>query len=598
MRICESSPVQVSTGVFNLTINVAGDSHLVFASSAFLDIVDRTSAQVEDLAGDLSQLAYPDDRIAFRQALHRAAQSCRETFWEGRFQTETAVKSVRVDLIPPGKGDPGQAWTGVLQDLTDVVDLQKRFEAVLDASQGFTWRRDIRSDTFQFDTRWSRFAKHNDGVSSMSIDEWLTKVHPEDVSDMRAAVQELLDGNAEHHRLLYRRRLEDGTWVWLRVHAGISERDLDGTPTALSGVSFDITEEMQNLWRFKSANEELRSQLTDAQTLLERSALKLTENIPVGTYTMILSPDNEFAQFGFMSRKFLEITGLKEEDARADPMQAFACVHPDDRDDWIQKNAHAFVHKLHFHEEARLLIKGQIRWIVAESVPRQAEGGKWIWEGVMQDITSQKIRDNALRHANEKLLETERAQAKLKAREDILQDIHDGFGNQLAVAKLRLRRGAVNAEQAAKIIDDCIDDLRLLFESIDAEGESFLQVLEGLAGRVNARVRTIPIKIDWHIDAACRIVLPPTIMLRIARIVQEAVTNAIRHADAQCISVTVTADNDGRQIEVKDDGQGFDVNAPKKGLGIRNMQLRAERSGFHLNIASDRSGTCVTLIFG
>jgi hypothetical protein len=75
---------------------------------------------------------------------------------------------------------------------------------------------------------------------------------------------------------------------------------------------------------------ELSASLQQARDELAQTALAITEAIPVGTYTMVLRPGAELARFCFMSERFLEICGLEREAALADPLNAFACVHPDD----------------------------------------------------------------------------------------------------------------------------------------------------------------------------------------------------------------------------------------------------------------------------
>jgi PAS domain-containing protein len=107
-----------------------------------------------------------------------------------------------------------------------------------------------------------------------------------------------------------------------------------------------------------------------AERALERTAYELTENMPAGTYTMVLEPGAELARFSFMSSRFLEYTGLEREEALSDPMKAFACVHPEDFDEWVRKNAECFEKRVPFSEECRVVVRGEVRWILAESVPR------------------------------------------------------------------------------------------------------------------------------------------------------------------------------------------------------------------------------------
>jgi PAS domain S-box-containing protein len=153
---------------------------------------------------------------------------------------------------------------------------------------------------------------------------------------------------------------------------------------------------MTDVTERKNAEKTLRS----LREQLERTAYELTENIPVGTYTMVQPPDGGMAYFSFMSTRFLELTGLEREEARANPMNAFACVHPDDHAEWVRKNAYVFEHKLPFKEECRVVIKGETRWITAESNPRNMPDGSVVWEGVLTDITDRKRAEQLLSEAN------------------------------------------------------------------------------------------------------------------------------------------------------------------------------------------------------
>lgn len=107
------------------------------------------------------------------------------------------------------------------------------------------------------------------------------------------------------------------------------------------------------------------------------------------------------AFFSFMSDRFLELTGLEREAAKSDPMNAFACVHPEDHAEWVRKNAYVFEHRLPFHEECRVVVKGETRWIVAESRPRELPDGTVVWEGVLTDITDRKEAERREREREE-----------------------------------------------------------------------------------------------------------------------------------------------------------------------------------------------------
>jgi signal transduction histidine kinase len=79
----------------------------------------------------------------------------------------------------------------------------------------------------------------------------------------------------------------------------------------------------------------------------------------------------------------------------------------------------------------------------------------------------------------------------------------------------------------------------------------------------------------------------------IYRVVQEALTNAAKHAGAERVSVTVERDNGTVEVLIEDDGHGFDTAAPTGGLGLLGMRERVELTGGSLSISS-RPGTRVS----
>lgn len=180
-------------------------------------------------------------------------------------------------------------------------------------------------------------------------------------------------------------------------------RPLQGQPDAeqLPDLGVSAIRELQLLVdlvnRRTHRTQELSTSLQQARDELAQTALAITEAIPVGTYTMVLRPGAELAQFSFMSERFLQICGLERAAAEANPLNAFACVHPDDHDDWLALNALTFAKKLRFKGQSRVVVNGQVRWILAESVPRDLADGSTVWEGVISDITEQVEAEQELR---------------------------------------------------------------------------------------------------------------------------------------------------------------------------------------------------------
>ena len=90
---------------------------------------------------------------------------------------------------------------------------------------------------------------------------------------------------------------------------------------------------------------------------------------------------------------------------------------------------------------------------------------------------------------------------------------------------------------------------------------------------------------------------PPGLETALFRIVQEALTNAVRHAGAGHVEIAVSAVGGVLHTRVRDDGHGFDPGTPTDGFGLAGMRERVALLHGELEIASSTGGTIVTAAF-
>jgi signal transduction histidine kinase len=88
--------------------------------------------------------------------------------------------------------------------------------------------------------------------------------------------------------------------------------------------------------------------------------------------------------------------------------------------------------------------------------------------------------------------------------------------------------------------------------------------------------------------------LPATVGLAAYRILQEALTNAVKHAAADNVEVVVAEEDGMLRIRVADDGRGFDTAGSTGGFGLAGMRERVGLLGGEIEIASSAAGTVVT----
>src|SRR5205823_5584944 len=88
----------------------------------------------------------------------------------------------------------------------------------------------------------------------------------------------------------------------------------------------------------------------------------------------------------------------------------------------------------------------------------------------------------------------------------------------------------------------------------------------------------------------------PEVETVIYRVVQEALTNIVKYAEARSVAVSLVASDDAYVLTVVDDGSGFDIDAAlETGLGIRGMRERADLVGGRLDVDS-RPGAGTTVV--
>ena len=207
--------------------------------------------------------------------------------------------------------------------------------------------------------------------------------------------------------------------------------------------------------------------------------------------------------------------------------------------------------------------------------------------------------------------EEERAHAAALARERtrLMRDLHDGLGGQLVsiVAMSERDSTATPIGEAARA---ALKDLRLVIDSMDDIGGDLMLALGSWRERAMAQLRPHDIALDWHAvpqGLPLHPELRPWHVVQIVRLLDEALTNAVKHAGARRIKVDIELLTDAAGyacgcISVEDDGKGFSL-APDgtatgrgtTGRGLRNMQSRAARCGAELELKSGAGGTRVRL---
>jgi signal transduction histidine kinase len=173
-----------------------------------------------------------------------------------------------------------------------------------------------------------------------------------------------------------------------------------------------------------------------------------------------------------------------------------------------------------------------------------------------------------------------------KERKQIAEDLHDNLGSVLATLKLHFEKLKINCEK--KLIDpeilfnkteNLIDEAYIKVRSIAHAKNSGVIANEGLlvaikimADKISSADKIKIAVIDFGLNKR----LENSLEITVFRIIQELITNIIKHADAKNATINVSLYDKNLNIIIEDDGKGFDFKKVnfKKGMGINSIKTR------------------------
>lgn len=223
-------------------------------------------------------------------------------------------------------------------------------------------------------------------------------------------------------------------------------------------------------------------------------------------------------------------------------------------------------------------------------------------------------RKRQVKHITEKLelkhrYQNEVLQTQLEVQEQsfkqVSDELHDNIAQMLSLVKIKLYKTAGKTDNEAvkegldtstEILSKTMDDLRTLSHTLSGSLVSSLPLSESLEKEL-AYIRSAnEMQAELTVEGTAYH-LPPEKKLLIFRIVQEGIGNSIKHGKAKCININLAYNPNEMILTLIDDGKGFDTRllTESKGLGLRNMQARAQMLG-SIDISSENEqGTTISL---
>ena len=219
------------------------------------------------------------------------------------------------------------------------------------------------------------------------------------------------------------------------------------------------------------------------------------------------------------------------------------------------------------------------------------------------DITERKRMENALRTREREL------QAALKERERISQDLHDGILQSLFAVGLNLEvvkslMPPKTRKTSGASLDKAIDQLNRVLREIrnfiarlgpdPIEGKDLSTAVQSM---LTSLTENQPTRVRLAVEKRAAQAVSAEQSFHLVRVIQEAVSNCIRHGGAQEARVSLKMLKQGVRLSIRDNGRGFNQNVAKGvGHGLANMAARAKKIGGRFTVLSkENEGTRIVL---
>ena len=432
----------------------------------------------------------------------------------------------------------------------------------------------------------------------------------QDPSERKALLDEIRHNGYVRDRIV-RLKKKDGTPIYASITAHLHLGET-GEEEWIEGVIEDVTERKMAQEEVRRARDELERRVAERTVELEKLKADLEKQVVARTEE--LTRVNERLRKARQQQQALldsipDIAWLKDPDSRfiaVNKALGKACerdpedlVGKTDLDIWPKELA-----ELYMRDDQEVLKTGKSKrieeplavyhagrvWIETVKVPILDESGHVVGTaGLARDITGRKRIEAERQKLAVRLLDVQEDERK-----KISAMLHDHLGQLLTLARLDLGSLRVRSAASKKIITNTLRRLDEMLQSIRDMAISLRPPLLDDLG-IEAALETLTEEIADEPGLTTSFArkgpkpqLGKTVETALYRVLQEALTNAVKHSGARRIDVTLETDKKETVLKVRDNGKGLaaDQLETTKGIGLVGMRERLVQCGGHLDIQS------------
>jgi len=292
-------------------------------------------------------------------------------------------------------------------------------------------------------------------------------------------------------------------------------------------------------------------------------------NVPGLVFRLEPAPAEGDPEFPYISEGSEALVGYTPAQIQHPQMGLRNLVHPDDRADYHQVQDLAIARDRDWSWQGRILTRaGEQRWADIKASTRRLANGRVVWDGIVWDITQSKRAELALAKSQEQLRELsahlESVREEEKAR--IAREVHDELGQMLTVLKLEVSMCELAFAELDPALNERLASMKRLIAQLfqlvrDVATALRPPILDaGIASAVEWQAR----RFEARTQIPCLVLVPDNLpalsdakATGLFRILQEALTNVMRHAQAHSVEIELVREGEKLRMTVSDDGSGF-----------------------------------------
>jgi len=336
----------------------------------------------------------------------------------------------------------------------------------------------------------------------------------------------------------------------------------------------------------------------------------IVSNLPGLVFQLSLK-QHDVVRYLFLSSNCESTLGVLPEKLYASPANFIDMILPEDRASYQTSMVKSAQTLKQWTWEGRIWITkwSDIKWIHLRAVPRLQADSSVIWEGIITDITARKLIDVEIHLYRQRLSELSAHIERIKEleRTRIAREIHDDMGGNLVAAKMVLHTMenrfptdqpwlAEKTKYINTLIDRTIEAAHRISRDLRPSVLD-LGIIPALEWQIKEFEKQYAIKCSFSTNKN-DISLTPEHSTALFRMVQEALTNIAKHANATYVSLSIVYTRTSINLTIADNGCGLntELNSKPNSFGLLGMAERCKEIGGTVLVDSQPGNGCVITI--